>query len=1097
MASLLQAIVDFFKDSLEGDQAAGDPPPPGKLSDIADIKNKLSGIELNTSHNGLADWLDALDGVLNDIALRDTIIVRALQLRAPRVAEALTLAGLIEVEFRDLDPRAFAFRIAWNRLDAFFRSPGDTALLALLDRVQDLDDLKVAQVLTGLLLFSPRELLKLEYAEQGYAALPDPRPTGAIDLIQLVQDLINSPLKLGVPVTPPLDVATFKAKAIAGQALPTDYLAILGHDALGANKLDGFGIELKLSNAASFAAGSIDLGGGMRLVASTTDAGAQTYRLVMKNGTFDPSQASSGNFESGVSFDPQGGTAVIGPPDDTRLEVGRARLLLRLQRPDQPGTPLFTLRAAVERVVLVFSTKLLGLLASIAAFPAEVRFQTDIGIAYLQGIGLQSMGDDPGLPPLATEFTVPLNLRAGTSDAGVTVERVLVRIEAKLAGETLRSRLVLRFGAKGEFGPVRVGADGMGAWFGHWDGDFGGVEGPTALGISLQAGPVSGGGFLARLPGEEYGGGLEVKVMSIGVGAFALFGKADGAPAFVGILGIRLPFPGVQIGFGFAIIGVGGLIGINRRADTDVLREQLAYGTSGQILFCDNPTKNALTVIGQLPRLFPPARGVFIVGPTFQISWLELLRLDVGIFIVLPGPQQIFIAGSARLVIGSEAFALVYLRMDFVGGIDLTKSLIYFDAVLVNSHVMQVFKITGGIALRLAYGDNGYFLFCVGGFHPSFNPGGLELPRLARAGTCASVGIAWFKLENYFALTSNTFQIGAAIEAGIELGPISAHGWFRFDAMVQFEPFYFTALIDAGFDVEVFGRSFCGVRLQGALSGPGPLVVQAKASVKLLFVRVSESVTIKLGSSGGSPVPGISDILSLLVPEFTKPANIRSDGEDRSVVLRPGAPSIISGVPVVGAVGAIIWEQKRVPFGLDLQRFEGAPLAPGSSGNHHLELTSKAPLSSAERDWFGVGTYLTLAESEALNNARFTQAQSGIRISLSAMTDGAKTACTVVLNLVKLPQRRFFKGVDEGIFATNYMTSSLVSVHQERAGAAMVQAGGPRVTTSQEFWNAHDPSGGIIKDKISSTQAFLLTRGGKGIAQPAATTGTVSLQGVF
>jgi hypothetical protein len=77
------------------------------------------------------------------------------------------------------------------------------------------------------------------------------------------------------------------------------------------------------------------------------------------------------------------------------------------------------------------------------------------------------------------------------------------------------------------------------------------------------------------------------------------------------------------------------------------------------------------------------------------------------------------------------------------------------------------------------------------------------------------------------------------------------------------------------------------------------------------------------------------------------------------------------------------------------------------------------------------------------------------------------------------------------------MTASLASVHQERAGAATVQAGGPRVTASQEVWNAHDPSGGVIKDKISSTQAFLLTRGGKGIAQPAATTGTVSLQGVF
>jgi hypothetical protein len=141
--------------------------------------------------------------VLNDTALRDTIVVRALQLRAPRLAEALTFAGLIECEFRDEDPRAFAFRLAWSRLDAFLSEPGDTTLLALPQRINDVEDLKIAQALTGELLFSPRELLAQEYAQQGYAALPDPRPQGAVDLGQLVQDLINSPLKLGVPVTPP------------------------------------------------------------------------------------------------------------------------------------------------------------------------------------------------------------------------------------------------------------------------------------------------------------------------------------------------------------------------------------------------------------------------------------------------------------------------------------------------------------------------------------------------------------------------------------------------------------------------------------------------------------------------------------------------------------------------------------------------------------------------------------------------------------------------------------------------------------------------------------------------------------------------------
>ena len=63
---------------------------------------------------------------------------------------------------------------------------------------------------------------------------------------------------------------------------------------------------------------------------------------------------------------------------------------------------------------------------------------------------------------------------------------------------------------------------------------------------------------------------------------------------------------------------------------------------------------------------------------------------------------------------------------------------------------------------------------------------------------------------------------------------------------------------------------------------------------------------------------------------------------------------------------ALICEQKRAPFGLDLQRFEGAPL----DRIRHVTIGLSSSAWPIEQDWFGVGTYLTLAESEALNNAR-------------------------------------------------------------------------------------------------------------------------------
>jgi hypothetical protein len=1082
MASLIETIRDFLKNNIAGDEATGDPPVPRKIDDIGLLLGKLREIELSPGNNGLTDWLDTLEGLFSDAGLRETLIVRALQLKAPRLTEALVLVGLIEVEFLDENPRAHAFRIGWSKIDAFLRDPGGTVLATFLSRIQDIDDLKAAQALTGIWLASPRSLLLLEYAEQGYASLPDPKSDGVINLNELIADLINSPMKLGLPVTPPLDLPALRLKAQQDRGLANDYVAILGPDTLGAHPLDGFGVEIKLKEPAG-AEYSQDLGGGLKFVASATGSGAQTYQLKMKNGGFDRAQASTATLEAGLAYQPAGGKAMIGPPEGTRFEIGPAKLTVRLQPDIPPGGPLFTVRGSLESVAFVFSTGALGLLKKIAQVPDELRFESQIALSFVHGAGLQG-GGGAGLPPISAAYTVPLDLKLGGAGVGLAIERVNVEMAIKLDGDGLMSKVSLRFGATGNFGPVNIVADGMGAWFGKWDGAAGGIETPTMIGVSLEAGPVAGTGFLAKVGEGEYAGGLSLKVIGIGVGAFALFGEAEGAPSFVGILGIRLPFPGVQISFGFAITGVGGLVGINRRVDTDVLREQLASGTSGDILFCADPSKNALTVIGQLPRLFPAERGVFLIGPTFQISWLELLKLDVGVFIEMPGPRQIFMAGSARLVIGSEEFALVYLRMDFVGGIDLVKSLIYFDAVLVNSHVMQVFKITGGIALRLAYGDNGYFLFSVGGFNASFNPGGLELPKLARAGVCTSVAIAWFKLENYFALTSNTFQIGASVEAGIELGPISAHGWLRFDALIQFDPFYFVAGIDAGFDVEVFGASLCGVRVQGKLSGPGPLVVEARATVKVLFAKASESVTIKLGS-GPAAVPKAVDLLQALAGEFSKPENTRADGQDTAVVLRNDRATVVNGATVVQAVGAVIWEQKRVPFSLDLQRFEGTPL----SGKHRLVLSCADADAGEERDWFGMGTYLNLSNSEALNNGRFTEAQSGIRIPLDEAILGNGIDCPVELDLVKLPKRSRF-----AILAAGYMSAGLAAMQHERTGIAAVQSGKTLITASQEKWKVVAANG--AEEGLSGAQAFLAQRSGAGLAQPA-TAVAVGLGGVF
>ena len=119
--------------------------------------------------------------------------------------------------------------------------------------------------------------------------------------------------------------------------------------------------------------------------------------------------------------------------------------------------------------------------------------------------------------------------------------------------------------------------------------------------------------------------------------------------------------------------------------------------------------------------------------------------------------------------------------------------------------------------LVIGYGSNGYFLFTVGGFHPSFNPGTLELPRVARVGVSLSLGIVWLKQEMYLAITSNTFQLGARVEAGIEIGP----GPITDPAAQHFHPF--AGGLWHGLAGQVFGSCATFATLGDAGSAPGQL----------------------------------------------------------------------------------------------------------------------------------------------------------------------------------------------------------------------------------------------------------------------------------
>jgi hypothetical protein len=313
-----------------------------------------------------------------------------------------------------------------------------------------------------------------------------------------------------------------------------------------------------------------------------------------------------------------------------------------------------------------------------------LKASADLRAEYVQGEGLRAQGGGDGQAALGLDLVTPVNKTVGGGAAGLTLGSVRARVEVAPdspgggAATGLLARLKLTFDVRGKFGPVEVVADGLGAWFGRWrDGpgapiQAAGLIPPTGVGLSIDAGPISGGGFLSiqKLPndGIRFGGGLSLKLQTIGIVALGLLERTAQGKSFLAVLGIRFN-PGIQLSFGFELTGVGGLVGIDRRADIDVLRERLASGAAGNVLFCDDPVRNGPALLGDLAAFFPFSPGSFLVGPTLQVSWISpIIRLDIGVLIELPGPRKILLVGSARATIGTDDAALVPLRPDFVGG---------------------------------------------------------------------------------------------------------------------------------------------------------------------------------------------------------------------------------------------------------------------------------------------------------------------------------------------------------------------------------------------------------------------------------------------
>ena len=625
---------------------------------------------------------------------------------------------------------------------------------------------------------------------------------------------------------------------------------------------------------------------------------------------------------------------LLGTPDSHRLQVGGFKVQLAAQGPISNPEITFSVGTGDTDsnknpiISLIFQpgdgdgfiTKIVG------TNPIEIDFAGNLVWSSVKGLTFQGQ--------LAFQIAIPLHLDIGP----IEITMLYLALQAGNMGGGASVEADLGVAITANLGPLVAVVDNIGVTvsvvpttppnkgiLGNNDLQFG-FKPPNGVGLSIDTGIITGGGYLYIDTAKgEYYGALELEFQDLfslkAVGIINTI-MPDGSSGFSLLIIITADFTPIQLGFGFTLNGVGGLLGLNRTMQVDVLREGIKTNAIKSVLFPEDVVANIDRIISDLTQIFPPYEGHFIVGPMAELGWADIITLEIGILIEIPDPK-IAILGVIRALMPEEDAPLLRIQINFLGVIDFDNKYISFDASLYDSNLL-VFTLTGDMAFRLSWGDNPFFLLSVGGFNPAFKDAPSDLQNMVRLGiSLLNNDYVQISVTCYFAVTSNTVQFGAEAQlfAG-DHGGFNIFGYLGFDALFQFHPFHFVIDIYAGFGLRSGTSLIMGVTVSGQLSGPSPWNVQGSASISLLFFSISVNFNETWGSDNADSGPQPIDILSELTAAVADDSNWKAvipDNNSQHVSLRQ--IPVTGGELVIHPFGILTLSQRLVPLDISIDKF--------------------------------------------------------------------------------------------------------------------------------------------------------------------------------
>ena len=679
----------------------------------------------------------------------------------------------------------------------------------------------------------------------------------------------------------------------------------------------------------------------------------------------------SAGFGFALEYAPAAPAALLGKAGGSRLEIAGGRIGLNLD--EKNGQLELRIDGAPRGLAIVVSP------ADLDAFLGSLAGGTPLVVPIALGVGWSNRTGFSFTGGAGIVVPIYPHLELGP----LTIDRVDLAVGSDFGGgkpPALRTSAAITF--TGEVGPVVVAVEGIGLAldFVFADGNAGPFDvrldfvPPTALGLAIDAGPISGGGFLGYdKANARYSGILHLEVFSIAVTAIGLLTTRDAngqdlpPPGFSFLIIIAVEFPPIQLGYGFTLNGVGGLAGLHRTIVVEALQTGLREGSVDHVLFPQDPIRNAPQIINDLQLIFPPQANRHVFGPMAIIGWgtPTLVRIELGIIVELPSPIRLVLLGQISVALPTEDVPIVVLHLDVLGIVDFDKQLVSVDSTLRDSQVAG-FPVSGDMAMRLAYGDHASFALAIGGFNPHFQPPP-GFPTLQRVTIALGAGDnPRISLQAYMALTANSFQVGALAEIYAEAGGFNIYGWAGFDALVIFVPFSFRADLSAGFALRRGTHRIAGVHVEATLTGPSPYRAKGEGCLSLLFFDVCVDFDATFGEARGIELPPLDPWGALKAAlEDARNWSGRLPAAVVAAVNLAALPDAAGDVVLIHPSGTAVVRQRVLPLNKTLQRFGEFELA----GPDRFEIGAVSIGADTTPQWQPVYDLLPPSLSEKLTDA--------------------------------------------------------------------------------------------------------------------------------